>query len=284
MLTKRILILSELDELSSRVTGFAAELACQMNISKIVLLYLLTPVHTRAFSASGDIFSGDGHLTNHLNSVLLERHKKLAEEEAERFTTEKVKIEPCVRFSESKTNLNKYMKEFEAGLLVCGSRDEYNFFQMLSGSVTGDIVRKVDYPMIIIHDETDAAEINSILVAIDIEQKDQKSLSEIVAFARSVNARIQLLHVLTEDSQSSDEAIKKLRKLAIENMVDNYDINVVNNDSLEDGIRSFARKNNPDMIAVLSQGKGKIHKLIFGSSTENIIKEIDKPVFVCKIK
>jgi nucleotide-binding universal stress UspA family protein len=58
----------------------------------------------------------------------------------------------------------------------------------------------------------------------------------------------------------------------------------VNNDSLEDGIRSFARKHNPDMIAVLSQGKGKIHKLIFGSSTGHIIKETDKPVFVSKIK
>jgi len=65
---------------------------------------------------------------------------------------------------------------------------------------------------------------------------------------------------------------------------------LVNNDSLEDGIRHFVRKHNPDMIAVLSQGKGKIHKLIFGSnaediisSTEGIIKETDKPVFVSKI-
>lgn len=284
MFTKRIIILSELDELSAKVTGFAAVLADQMNISKIVLLNLLIPVNTEAFFAAGDIFSGDGHLTNRINSVLFERHQKLAEEEAERFTTDKVKIEPCVRFSESKTNLNKFMQEFKAGLVVCGSYDSHNFSQMLFGSVTGEIVRKVDYPIIIIHDETVAAEIKSILVAIDIKQKEQRSLSEIVAFAGSVNARMQLLHVLTEDSQSSDKAIKKLHKLAIENKFDNYDINVVNNDSLEDGIRSFARKHNPDMIAVMSQGKGKIHKLIFGSSTEDIIKEIDKPVFICKIK
>jgi nucleotide-binding universal stress UspA family protein len=94
---------------------------------------------------------------------------------------------------------------------------------------------------------------------------------------------MQLLHVITDDAFSSDRAIEKLRELAIKNMFGNYDINVVNNDNLEHGIRSFVRKYNPDMVAVLSQGKGKLKKMIYGSSTDDIIKESDKPVFVSKI-
>ena len=280
---KRILIPSELDELSTKVTGFAVDLAEQMNISEIVLLNVIIPAHTQAFTASGDVFAGDGHMNNRFNVLLMEKHQKLAEEEAQRFTTDKVRIKPFVRFNESKTDLNKYMQEFEAGIVVCGSRDELSFLHILFGSDTEKMVRKVDYPVIILQDETYAGKIHNILVAIDINEEDQNGLSEIATCARALNARMQLLHVLTDDSQSSDQAIKKLRNLAIEYMFGNYDINVVNNDSLEDGIRSFARKNNPDMIAVLSQGKGKIHKLIFGSSTENIIKETDKPVFVSKI-
>lgn len=280
---QKIFIPTEFDELSTKVTGFAVDLAEQMNIPEIVMLNVIIPAQHQAFSTSGAGFATGNQMDNRLNVVLMEKHKNLAEEEAKKFTTDKVKIIPYVRFNNSKTNLNKYMEEFEAGLIVCGSHDDHSFLQLLFGSDTKRMVRNMDYPLIILKDDTDAGEIGNILVAVDIREEDQSGLSQIADFAGSLNARMQLLHVLTDDAQSSDQAIKKLRKLAIENMLGNYDINVVNNNSLEDGIRSFARKHNPDMIAVLSQGKGKIHKLVFGSSTEDIIKETDKPVFVSKI-
>ena len=280
---KKILILSELDVLAAKVTGFAVNLAEQMNISEIVLLNVIIPAHTQSFSTTGDIFSAEGEMAKSFNVAMMDKHQKLAEEEAEKYSTDKVRIMPYVRFNYSKTNLNKYMEEYEADLVVCDSRNENSFLQILFGSDTEKLVRKVDYPIVIVKDEAYSGEIHNILVAIDIDEEDQSGLAEIAAFAKALNARMQLLHVLTDDSNSSDEAIKKLRKLAIKNMIGDYDINLVNNDSLEDGIRHFVRKYNPDMIAVLSQGKGKIHKLIFGSSTEDVIKEANKPVFVHKI-
>lgn len=278
---KKIFIPTELDELSAKVTGFAVDLAEQMNISEIALLNVIIPVQT--FSDSGDGFAANDLMANRFNVLLMNKHMKLVEEVAKKFATDKVEIKPFVRFNNSKTDLNKYMEEFEAGLIVCGSRDDHSFLQMLFGSDTERIVRNMNYPLIILQDDTDAGQISNILVPVDINEEDQSGLNQIAGFTRSLNARMQLLHVLTNDAQSSEQAIKALRKLAIENKFGNYDINVVNNNSLEDGIRSFARKHNPDMIAVLSQGKGKIYKLVFGSSTQDIIKESDKPIFVSKI-
>jgi nucleotide-binding universal stress UspA family protein len=280
---KKILVPAELDELSGKVINFAVDMAQQMSISEVVLLNVIIPAHTQSFSASGDVFATNALASSRLNFILMEKHQKLAKEEAEKFTTDKVKIRPIVRFNDSKTDLNKYMKEFEADLIVCGSRDENSFLQMLFGSDTEKIIRKTDYPLIFLQDEADATEIRNILVAIDINKKDQSGLTKVANFAKALNAGVHLLHVLTDDAQSSDQAIKQLRKLAVENMFANYDINVVNNDSLEDGIRSYARKHDADMIAVLSQGKGKIHKLIFGSNTEDVLRDTDKPVFVSKI-
>jgi len=279
----RILIPSELDELSEKVIGFALNLAAQMDIPEVVLLNLIIPANTQAFSASGNIFAADGNMANRFNVVLMEKHQKLAEELADKFSTDKVRVKPIVRFNNSKTDLTGYMEEFQAGLLVCGSSDESTFLEKLFGSDSEKIVRKIDYPMIMLKEETETDEINNILVAIDIEEEDQSGLKAIAGFAHTLKARMQLLHVITDDEISSDRAIERLRELAIKNMFGNYDINVVNNDSLENGIRSFVRKFNPDMVAVLSQGKGKIRKLIYGSSTDDIIKESDKPVFVSKI-
>jgi nucleotide-binding universal stress UspA family protein len=279
----RILITSELDELSAKVARFAVNLATQMNISEIVLLNIINPVHTQSFSASGDVLSADDHMTSRFNALKMKKNQELAAKEAEAYSTEKVSIKPIVRFGENKTDLANYMKQFDAGLLVCASRNENSALRMIFESNTDKIIRKADYPLIVLQSESKVGDIQHILVAIDIQQDNKDGLKNIAAFAKAVNARMQLLYVLTDDSQASDQAIKKLRALAIENMFENFDINVVNNNSLEDGIRSFARKHNPDMIAVLSQGKGTIHQLIFGSSSEDIIKESDKPVFVSKI-
>lgn len=283
MVIKKILIPAELDELSTKVINFSVNLAQRMNITEIILLNVIIPAHTQSFLASGDTMAAHDYTANRLNVLLIEKHQKLTEEKAEKFTTEQVQVKPFVRFNDSKTDLNRYMEEFDADLIVCGSRDEQTFLQTLFGTDTERIIRKTDYPLIILQDDADAWELNNILVAIDINEEDQNGLNDIAGFAKSLNARMQLLHVLTGESQSSNQAINKLQKLAVKNELDDFEINIVNNDSLEDGIRSFVRKRNPDMIAVLSQGRGKIHKLIFGSGTADIIKETDKPVFVSKI-
>ncbi len=283
MHVKKILIGSELDEFSAKVTAFAVSLAEQLNISEVVLLNLITPEQNQANPVLDNAFADGKDMGNRINKVLMEKHRRLAKKEAKKFSTYKVKIKALTRFNDSITDVNKYMEDHGSELIVCGSGGKHNFLQLVFGSQPGKMGPKVDYPLIILQDEAEAGEIHSILVAIDINKEDQSVLKNISHLAKDLNAKMQLLHVLTDDSHSSDQAIKILRQLAINNMLAHYDINVVNNDSLENGIGSFARQHNPDMIAVSSQGKGKIHKLIFGSSTKAIIKETDKPVYISKI-
>jgi nucleotide-binding universal stress UspA family protein len=283
MKIKTLLVPTELDELSEKVTGFAIKLATQLNISEIVLLNVIIPAHNQTFSASGDVFASEGRIADRFNVVLMRKHQGLVEKEAMKFSTENIRLFPIVRLNDSKTDMNVYMKEFNADMIVCGSRDEHSFFEKLFGSDGENIVRKVDYPAIILKNDTEASDINMIAVAIDVNEEEQNGLNDIVDFASALNAKLQLLHVITNDEASSDKAIKTLHQLAEKNKLKNYDINIVNNHSLENGLNSFMRKKNPDMIAVLSQGKGKIRKLVYGSSTNDIIKETVKPVFVSKI-
>jgi nucleotide-binding universal stress UspA family protein len=278
---KKIVVPTDFDDLSKKAIMFALDLAEQLKVSEIVSMNILTPAHTH--TTAGDMLATESLMAGQLNKVILEKHQDLAQKEAKSLSTERVKITPVVTFGNSISDLNAIMKKFDAGLLVCGSRDENSLMERLFGSDTEKIVRKVDYPAIILKKETEISDISIIAVAIDVNEEAQEGLKEIQEFGASFNARLQLLHVITHDKISPEEAIEKLRKLAQKNKFENYDINIVNNDSLESGLRSFVRKNNPDMIAVLSQGKSRIKKLIFGSSIEDIIEETDKPVFVSKI-
>lgn len=283
MKTNRILVATELDELSAKITKFAVNLSAQMGESEVILLNIILPVNPQTFTITGETTIQSTQDISVINDELMKKHRLLAAEEATRLSTERVKIRPVVRFNDSKTDLNSYINYYNAGLVVFGSHDEQSFLNQIFGSDSEKLVRKVDYPSIILKEGTSYSDIKKILVAIDVNEKDQSGLKDIEHFAKSINAKMQLLHVIIDERTSPDEAIEKLNNLAKDFELVNYSINVLSNKNLEDGINSFVRRNNTDMIAVQSQGKGKIKNLIFGSSTHDIIKEIDKPVFVSKI-
>lgn len=280
----KILIPTELDDLSLTATKFAVEIAEQLNIREVVLLNIIIPAQTQAMAASGGAANAPVALAGQFNATLEEKHIKLAGEIAEEHSTDMVKLIPEVRFSGSKSNLNAYMEEFDASLIVAGSRDHNTFLEKLFGSQTHRMIHRTDYPMIILKNDETLPPVRDIGLALDIKEKEQKGIGDIIDFAERTNSKLQLVHVITEDDDiTPEEAIEKLRILAEEKNLSNHAINVINNNNLEAGLRHFIRKYNPGMLAVLTEGKGKLKKLIYGSSAEEIIKETDKPVLVNKM-
>lgn len=280
----KILIPTELNELSDIVVDFAINLAKQIHINEIVLLNIIIPAHVQTLTASGDAIDANGKLAVQLNDKIMKQHKELINKQAKRHAVSDVKINPFVRFNTSKSDLNQYMKEFDADLIVSGSRDKFSFLEILFGSSTEKLIRKINNPVIIIKDEPVNTKISEIALAVDIEQEDQDGIEEVIDFAEKLNARLQLVYVITDEKHSAPEAIDSLQKIAKTRKIKDYAINVINNHSLEDALQSFVRLQNPDMIALLNQGKGKLHKLIFGSNTEDVLKETEKPVFIGKMQ
>ncbi len=285
MHVNKLLIPTELNELSNVVIDFSIDLAKQIQINEIVLLNLIIPAHVQALTASGEAIDAHGKLVMQLNDSMMTRHKDLLKQQARRHAIPDINIKTVVKFTASKSDLNHYMKEFNAGLIVSGSQDKISFMQLLFGSPTETLIRKIDYPIIIIKEEPVSHQIREIALAIDIsEGEDQPGIDEVIAFTRMLNARLQLVNVITNDKHDASVAIDTLNAIAKKKRVKNYAIHVLESYSLEDALHSFSRRHNPDMIALLNQGKGKLHKLIFGSHTEDVLKEVDKPVFISKMK
>ncbi len=281
MQINRILVLTELNKISDIAIEYSISLANQLNVSEIVLLNMILPAHSQIAEASNQAVDPNSVMANELNTAMLEKHKNLMLNQAKKYSNPLVNIEAHVKFKTATSQLNEYMEEFDAGLLVFGSNTNHNFFEVLIGSKTEKLVRKMNYPMIVISEEPDSYKVEKLALAVDIEEKNHDGIDEIIDFANSLNAKIQLVYVITNSKIRADEAISSLHSLAQSKRISKFSINVVNNPDLEDGLEGFIKKHKSDMIAVLSQGKGKLHKLIFGSNTEDIINELEAPVFVC---
>lgn len=281
---RKILVPSELDELSAKAIHFAVQLADRLDIQEVILLNIIIPAQTQAMAASGGAANSPMALTGEFNATLEKKHKRLTSEIAGRYSTDTVRVKPVVRFSGSKSNLNEYMEEFEADLIVAASRDHETFLEKIFGSETHRMIHQNNYPMIVLKGGTEIPKFNDIGLAIDVREEEQKGIGDVVDFANRLSSKLQMVHVITEDDGiTPDEAIEKLRDLAERKKFTNYAINVVNNSNLEEGLRHFVRKYNPGILAVLTEGKGKLRTLIYGSDAEDIVKEIDKPVLVNKM-
>ena len=284
MQARKLLVTTDLTEISDIATEYATGLALQLDIKEIVLLNLLIPSEMQITAATGGAYYPPNHATQTLNDVLFDKRKSLVEKQAERFVKPGIALKPIVEVNHAKSDINHFMNKYQAGLLVTGSHDKFSFMEILLGSETEKMIRKTDYPMIVLTDEPISACIDNIVLAVDValDDEQQRGIESIIEFADALNAHLQLLYVITDDEISATEAIERLDQLAKHNNIRNYSINTMENSSLESAIRIFSRKNRPDMIALLNQGKGKLHNLIYGSDTVGVISETDLPVFVAR--
>ncbi|HZK07685.1 MAG TPA: universal stress protein [Bacteroidales bacterium] len=279
----RILVTTESASMSGKVMGFAIQLATKLHVGEIILLHILTATPSQAYMATGEVYMAPGAQAARLDKEILETHRKKLQEEAQRYSTPQLRIIPKVSFGESKTSLNSYMQKYGTDLMIAEGREERGFLEYLFGNQTKRLIAQTDYPMIIVKEDSEISDVRKIAVAIDVGEEQHGGLESIRDFANGLGATMHLVHVITDDNTNADDAIEKMRGLALQYHLTNHALHVVNNNSLEHGLHSFIQKNNPDMVAVLTQGKGKLTRFFYGSATDDILKESDKPIFVSKI-
>ena len=141
--------------------------------------------------------------------------------------------------------------------------------------------------------------IGHILAATDLSQDSLGCITPVADLARSLGARITLLHVLEQHAaiphgaglapplseyeapESMDAARERLeeRAKAFGPGVDIRVDLVVSGDTAEE-IASYADANDVDLIAVATHGRSGFRHLVMGSVTEAVIRRSRVPVLV----
>ncbi len=279
---KKILVPTDLSEISEHALRFAVNLAKQAGDMEIILLNILTPVHSDAFAASGEVTMMQGATAERFNLEMMKKQMERLEDDISQYQDEFDKISTTVRFNDNTGDINRYVKEFAADYVIIGTTDKDSFIDFLFGNATENIVRRLDCPVITVKNEIKGEPIKNIVLAIDIEEKEIEGIDKVAEIAEALGAQIHLVYVFTEGASNSI-MVDKLNKLALAHKLKNFTINTVNNSDIENGLVNFARKSESELFAVLSGGKGKLHQLIYGSTANEIIKEANLPVLVCKL-
>ena len=130
-----------------------------------------------------------------------------------------------------------------------------------------------------------------ILVATDFSEMSDRALEQALSLARDYNSRIFLAHILPLDVQRVPEITEvsrgKMRRLAQEGMerivASNRLLSVPHEQIIEAGplwpsIEALIKKHGIDLIVVGTHGKSLVHKILIGSSAEEIFRQARIPV------
>lgn len=142
----------------------------------------------------------------------------------------------------------------------------------------------------------------NILVPVDGSENSIIAIQHAINLAKAFHSKITIVQVLTIDSyiayeylssQQSNPLIERARTYIQTNLQNIYErfvaeanveieLKLLEGESVTDTLTEAIEKNHIDLMVISSHGRSGLKKLILGSITQNLISELNIPIFIVK--
>jgi len=275
---KRILVPIDFSEQAKNACKVAASIAKKTN-SEIILLHMFDVPSETIDPTQGSNMSGGAQTIYFMKGV----HKKFKEFKAFPFF-DGLKVAESVRFHKAFEGVIDESKKNDVDLIVMGSQGATGLKEMLVGSNTEKVVRFSHIPVLVIKQDLDNFDVNDLVFASDFSNESNKTFQNVVDFAAIFNAKIHLLFVNTINNfEPSKNINNKLSKFIEGYNLKEYTLNVYSDITIEEGILTFAKDIDADLIAINTHGRSGLSQLFSESISKDLANHALRPVITFKI-
>jgi hypothetical protein len=165
-----------------------------------------------------------------------------------------------------------------------GSQGVSGFEEMFVGSNTEKVVRHWDIPVLVIKNEIEDFKIKNIVFVSIFNTGAKETFKKIISFLTIFDAKIHLLKVNT--AQNFEPTIKsqlKIKSFIKGAQLENYTVNIDNDNSVEKGILNFAKYSDTDLITLNTHGRRGLMNFFNGSISKDISNHSVRPVITFKL-
>ncbi len=258
----------------------AASILAKKNNSQIFALHMLE---------ISDATLIDSDNEQHAKAVFF---LKLAEQKFNTFLDKKylkgIEVIPIVKHFKVFSEINAVAKENDADLIVMGSHGTSGFTEIFVGSNTEKVVRHSQIPVLVIKEQPKSMDYKTVVFASDFSKECIKPYVNASRLLASFDSDINLLYVnVPADSFKSSSQMEKTMTDFLTTADGNLNrmnaVNYVSDFTVEEGILTFAKKINADLIIIPTHGhKGIVH-FFEGSISEDLANHANIPVMTFKI-
>jgi len=280
---KTILVPFDFSDQAENAFEFAQGLAKKTNAHLKLLHVLETPTMT-SLGTMGTVESGYGIDQIYVMELVEKRKKQLATIEAElahadfEFSTKLI-------FGNPYAGISKEVAEFDANLIVMGSKGSSGLEELLIGSNTEKVVRNATCPVITIKDKRDVNDIKTIVFASDFTKESATVVNKLKKLSNALHAQLCLVKINTPSMfENSRDSFRSMQEFIKEHELENTKIEIYNSSSEEEGIIEYAEDINADMIAMATHGRTGFLHLLSGSIAEDVVNHAKRPIWTMKVK
>ncbi|RYM35004.1 hypothetical protein ERX46_06425 [Brumimicrobium glaciale] len=183
-------------------------------------------------------------------------------------------------FGHTATGIIQFAEENNFDLIALGTKGTSGLAERFIGSNAQLIARKSNVPVMTLMCDRSGLELKDILLVHNFEENEPQKLNLVKTFIKAFGTKLHFLQITTRDD--NEENIRESMAIfAQKNGFVNYEMHVIRDKNIEEGIKHFTEEENMDIICIGTHGKGGIfHK----SATETLINHLYKPIISYKIK
>lgn len=206
-------------------------------------------------------------------------HRNFNEELKEMGLENSDRIEAVLREGYAGEETVAYALEQEVDLIVMGTRKEHNTLEKIFGSVSTDVVRRAQSPVLVVPEGANFEEIENIGYATDFNLSDAYAFDELKQFAKDFNAKLHLVHVTDEGKE--DEMVSELSdKGWFESTEQDVSFTMLRSESVVDGLDGFAKDKNLDIMAMFIPHRSFWERIFHRSFTRRMVFHSDLPLLI----
>lgn len=177
----------------------------------------------------------------------------------------------------------------EVSFVIMGTHGNNGLSEFVIGNHSRRMINDTTVPLLLVPSGTEATPIKKIAFATDFKQpkKDLESIYELIALVKPLNAELLITHI-QDDKESAPELKKKIDQFMAElsNKADYPAIyyRIVQSHKTENGLEWLFEHGHVDILAMVHRKHNFLERLIPGSYTQKIAREITVPLLVIPAK
>lgn len=237
---------------------------------------------------NGAYYNNEGDLMNDEGNDFSDWHKNASinEEKMKKWILGKDQINTTLcKIGEIDKTIIQYAEKHEIDLIIMGTEGLFNKGFLSKGSHTEFIANHSPIPVLSLKCDRSDLDLKEMVFVSDFTDNKALNLDIVKGIQKAFGSTLVLLKIITPKNKESEEETKyAMRAFAELNSLENFELNLYNDHSVESGIGKFSAERDIDMIILGTQQSTGFSKLFKKSISDDVVNHLYHPILTFPIK
>ena len=273
---KNILLLTDFSENSINAIRYALQLF-EDDICNFFLLNTQSPA---TYMSDDLMLSGNQSIYSSMVAKTKRKLAKLIVKLESEFENEKFSYEMLVDYDELPEAINQIKTSKSIDLIVMGTNGVTGAKEVVFGSNTINVIRKVQIPTLVIPKGFSYRIPKEILLPLDVKDSlSGTAFKDVIKFMKRFGEKLHVLRILpnNEDSEEASKDVEHIKSFLKDTK---HEYHIINDVPMNYAVDNYTQSHPIDLITLLVQKESLFERFFLGSPTTEISNNIRVPLLI----